>query len=88
MDVPYDRVVRGKFIALDMIYGKWSESYEMLPTYQAELLRSLPGSVVELETEEHNSDVCFMRFFVALKPWKGKGKGKRKGKGNGSRRGQ
>ena len=68
VDVPYDRVVRGKFRALDMIYGKWSESYEMLPTYQAELLRSLPGSVVELETEEHNGDVCFMRFFVALKP--------------------
>ena len=66
--MPYDRVVRGKFRALDMIYGKWSESYEMLPTYQAELLRSLPGSVVELETEEHNGDVCFMRFFVALKP--------------------
>ena len=58
----------------------------MLPTYQAELLRSLPGSVVELETEEHNGDVCFMRFFVALKPWKGKEK--RKGKGDGSRRGQ
>ena len=68
MDVPYDRVVRGKLRALDMIYGKWSESYEMLPTYQAKLLRSLPGSVVELETEEHNGDVCFMRFFVALKP--------------------
>jgi hypothetical protein len=23
---------------------------------------------VELETEEHNGDVCFLRFFVALKP--------------------
>ena len=47
---------------------KWDESYELLPTYQAELLRSVPGSVVELETEEHNGDVCFLRFFVALKP--------------------
>ena len=47
---------------------KWDESYELLPTYQAELLISLPGSVVELETEEHNGDVCFLRFFVALKP--------------------
>ena len=51
-----------------MIYGQWSESYEMLPTYQAKLLRSIPGSVVELEIEEHNGDACFMRFFVALKP--------------------
>jgi len=81
VDVPYDRVVRGKFRDLDMIYGKWYESYEMLPTYQAELLRSLPGSVVELETEEHNGDVCFMRFFVALKPWKGRGRGRGRGRG-------
>jgi hypothetical protein len=51
-----------------MIYGTWDESYELLPPYQAELLRSVSGSVVELETEEHNGDVCLLRFFVALKP--------------------
>ncbi|XP_066392246.1 uncharacterized protein [Miscanthus floridulus] len=68
VDVPYDRVARGKLRALDMIYGKWDESYELLPTYQTELLRSVPGSVVELDIEEHNGDVCFLRFFVALKP--------------------
>ena len=62
MDVPYDRVARGKLRALDMIYGKWDDSYDLLPTYQVELLRSVPGSVVELETEEHNGDVCFMKF--------------------------
>src|SRR6266498_3425487 len=56
MDVPYDGVVRGKLRALDMIYGKWDDSYDLLPTYQAELLRSVPGSIVELETEEHNGD--------------------------------
>ena len=69
MEVPYHRVVRGKNRALDIIYGKWADSYDLLPTYQAELLRSVPGSVVELETEEHNGDVCFMRFFIALKPF-------------------
>ena len=68
IEVPYDRVVRGKLIALDMIYGKWDDSYDFLPTYQAKLLRSLPGSIVDLQTEEHNGKVCFMRFFVALKP--------------------
>ena len=68
VDVPYDRVARGKLRALDMIYGKRGESYELLSTYQAKLLRSVPDSVVELETEEHNGDVCFLRFFVALKP--------------------
>jgi hypothetical protein len=67
-EVPYDMVFRGKENTLDMINGKWDGSYDLLPTYQAELLRSLPGSVVELDTEIHGSDVCFRRFFVALKP--------------------
>jgi hypothetical protein len=41
----------------------------MLPTYQAELLRVVPGSIVELDTEKNdNSDFCFNGFFVALKP--------------------
>ncbi|XP_052137384.1 uncharacterized protein LOC127755770 [Oryza glaberrima] len=68
IDVPYDRVFRGKERALDMINGKWDDSYDLLPTYRDELLRSVPGSIVELDTEEHNGDVCFRRFFVALKP--------------------
>ena len=65
VDVSYDRVARGKLRALDMICGKWDESYDLLPTYQAKLLRSVPDSVVELETEEHNGDVCFMKFWMA-----------------------
>jgi hypothetical protein len=40
----------------------------LLPTYRAELLKSAPGSVVELDTEVHQGKVCFRRFFVALKP--------------------
>ena len=53
MKIPYYRVVRGKNRALDMIYGKWADSYDLLPTYQAKLLRSIPDSIVELDTEEH-----------------------------------
>ncbi|XP_062179417.1 uncharacterized protein LOC133884028 [Phragmites australis] len=68
MDVPYDRVYRGKERALDMINGKWDDSYDLLPTYRAELLKSVPDSIIELDTEEHNGDVCFRRLFVALKP--------------------
>lgn len=68
MDVPYFRVFRAKEKAMDMIYGKWDESYDILPTYKEALLKAIPGSIVELDTEEHNGDVCFRRFFVALKP--------------------
>jgi hypothetical protein len=67
-EVPYDKVFRGKEKALDIINGKWDDSYDLLPTYQVELLRSLSGSVVDLDTEIHGHDVCFKRFFVALKP--------------------
>jgi hypothetical protein len=40
----------------------------LLSTYQAELLRFAPGSVVELDTEMRGTYVCFRRFFVALNP--------------------
>ena len=43
IDIPYHRVYRGKHRAMDIIYGKWDDSYDLLPTYQAELLRVVPG---------------------------------------------
>jgi hypothetical protein len=51
-----------------MIFGKWDNSYNLLPTYRAELLKSVLGSIVELDTKNHHGNVCFRRFFVALKP--------------------
>jgi hypothetical protein len=68
MEVPCSRVFRGKEKAFDIIYGKWDDSYQILPTYQAELLKSMSRSVVELDIEEHKGEVCFRRFFVAPKP--------------------
>jgi hypothetical protein len=40
IEVPYSRVFRGKEKALDMINGKWDDSYDLIPTYRAELFRS------------------------------------------------
>jgi len=68
LKVPYIKVFRGKEKALEMIFGKWDDSYDLLPTYRAELLKSAPGSIVELDNENHQWDVYFRRFFVALKP--------------------
>jgi hypothetical protein len=39
-----------------MINGKWDDNYDLLPTYQVELLKYLPGSVVELDTETYVGD--------------------------------
>jgi len=69
IQIPYDRVFRGKERAMDIIYGKWDDSYNLLPTYKAELLRVVPDSIVDIDTEkDEKDDVCFRRFFVALKP--------------------
>ncbi|XP_015694589.2 uncharacterized protein LOC102719505 [Oryza brachyantha] len=68
LDVPYHRVFRGKEKALEILYDKWDDSYELLLAYKAALLTTLPGSIVELDIEEDNGNVCFRRFFVALKP--------------------
>jgi hypothetical protein len=51
-----------------LIFGKWDDNYDLLPTYRAELLKAVPRSIVELDTENHHGDVYFGRFFVALKP--------------------
>jgi hypothetical protein len=51
-----------------MIYGDWDDSYDLLPTYRAELLKALSGSVVEIDIEEHMGAMYFRRFFIALKP--------------------
>jgi hypothetical protein len=45
MNIPYHRVFRCKEKALDIIYGKWDDSYNLLPSYKVELLRCAPDSV-------------------------------------------
>jgi hypothetical protein len=64
LKIPYDKVLRGKEKALNLIFGKWDDSYDLLPTYRAELLKAVPESIVEPDTENHHGDVCFRRFFV------------------------
>jgi hypothetical protein len=66
--VSYGRVFRGTEKALDIIYEKWDDSYEIVPTYQTKLLKSISGSIVEYDTEENKGNISFRRFFVALKP--------------------
>ena len=53
LEVPYNKVLRGKEKAPEMIFGKWDDSYDLLPTYRTELLKSVPGSIVELDNENH-----------------------------------
>jgi hypothetical protein len=46
----------------------WYDSYEIIPTYQVELLKSRSGNVVEYDTKDNKGNMCFRRYFIALKP--------------------
>jgi hypothetical protein len=59
LEVPCNKVFRGKEKALDMIFGKWGDRYDLLPTYRVELLNQLQDKL--------DRDVCFRRLFMALK---------------------
>ena len=75
VEVPYDRCYHGKEIALDKLYGKYSDSFQLLYTFKAEVERASPGSIVEIEkhTVEYKMNnkkfykECFRRVFVCFK---------------------
>ena len=78
--VPYMRVYYGKEKALDMIYGPWKDSFNLLYTFKAEVNKACPGSVVEIDSHTVEYKVrgktmkkeCFRRVFVSFKAcWKG-----------------
>lgn len=66
--IGYDKVFRGKEKALEKIFGKWEDSFALLPTFREELLKAQPGSIVDIHTDIHEDQVCFRRLFIALKP--------------------
>ena len=66
--IGYDTVQRGKKRALEEIYGKWSDSFELLFRWKAEVMKRSPGSVVEIDLLEVDGEIYFHRFFCALKP--------------------
>ena len=49
VEVPYDRCYNGKEMALDKIYGKYSDSFQLLYSFKAEVERASPGSLVEID---------------------------------------
>ena len=40
--------------AMDTIYGKWADSYDLLPTYQAELLRVVVAKMASHAIFQYN----------------------------------
>ena len=81
LQIPYHRVFDGKEMALDLIQGKWNESFYMFYSFKAEVEKRSPGSVVDIDHEFVRGRVkssrgkkykiddmrCFRRCFVCQK---------------------
>ena len=75
ISVPYVRVFYALQSVLDNINGPWNESFQLLYTYKAEVEKSSPGSVVEIDRHTVQYKVrgkirekeCFKRAFVCFK---------------------
>ena len=74
------RVFYGKQMAIDNIYGKWTNSFQLLYTFKAEVEKASPGSVVHIDMHtvqfekngQSRSKECFRRVFVSFKAsWQG-----------------
>ncbi|GJX46147.1 transposase, MuDR, MULE transposase domain protein [Tanacetum coccineum] len=52
VDVPYQRVFRGKEQAHTDIYGKWEDSFIRMDDYKEKLLNKNPGSVVAIDLRQ------------------------------------
>ncbi len=66
--INYDTICKGRLKALDQLYGTWEESFHMLYRWRAEVLRTSPGSVIEIDIVEVDGRVFFKSFFCALRP--------------------
>jgi hypothetical protein len=67
--VPYMRIYYGKKMALDMIYGLWKDSSNLLYTFKPEVEKACPGSIVEMKTL-HAKTRCLKMSLVMRKPYK------------------
>ena len=75
VEVPYDRCYHGKEIALDKLYGKYGDSFQLLYSFKAEVERASPGSIVEIDKHKVEYKInnkklykeCFRRVSMCFK---------------------
>jgi len=67
IETSYQTVWYGRQRAADKLFGKWSDSYDWLYRFKAEVELRSPGSVVEIDTVTVDGKVHFTRFFCAFK---------------------
>ena len=68
INISYYVVWDGRQMALDEILGKWEDSFDAAYNFKAELERTSPGSIVEVDHVTVDGKNHFSKMFVALKP--------------------
>ncbi|CAN6249838.1 unnamed protein product [Urochloa humidicola] len=67
IQLSYYVVWDGRKMALEQIEGKWDDSFDHAYSFKAEVERTNPGSLVEIEYAQVGKKVRFTKMFVALK---------------------
>ena len=67
IQIAYQTVWYGTQRAADKLFGKWSDSYDWLYRFKAEVELRSPGSIVEIQTEIVDDKVHFRSFFCAFR---------------------
>jgi len=67
IQLSYYVVWDGMRMALEQIDGKWDDTFEDAFRFKAEVERTNPGSIVDIEWEKSSSKMRFTRMFVAFK---------------------
>jgi hypothetical protein len=67
IQLSYYVVWDGMSMALEQIHGKWDDSFEDAFIFKAEVGRTNPGSIVDIEWVKVGNKMRFTRMFVAFK---------------------
>jgi hypothetical protein len=63
--IVYDTVWQGKERALNDVYGKWLDSFDLLFRWKAEVMKRSLKSVVEIDVLQVDGEVYFHHFSVS-----------------------
>ncbi|XP_074341993.1 uncharacterized protein LOC141679390 [Apium graveolens] len=65
--VGYNKAWRGKQIAVEEVYGSWATAYQALPMFLAAIIKTNPGTIVEIDVVPHSKErgtfVCKQIFW-------------------------
>ncbi|KAJ9545468.1 hypothetical protein OSB04_025175 [Centaurea solstitialis] len=66
VDVPYQKVFRGKEQAYSDMYGKWEDSFMKMDGFREELLNRNQGTIAEIDFDIIGDKKRFKRLFISL----------------------